>query len=138
MNAAVSQGVRVDHDTETYLQSSARVRPLRDWICIEVLDWRPSSYLEVMYFGKPLRGRVLVIGPGRYPIKYNGPKGLRTESWESGEREPAVFVPITVKVGEIIELGGLELRGYLFTSFYWGPRKCLMVREADVAIVYDD
>jgi len=133
VNAAVSQGVRVENDTSTYLPATATVRPTRDHICIEPLDWRPSTILDVMYFGKPLRGRVLAVGPGRYPIRYNGRKGLRSKSWDSKS-----FRPTEVKVGEIIELGGLELRGYLFTSFYWGLRKCLMVREEDVAIVHED
>lgn len=121
-------GVRVGHELLDGIPATENVRPLRDQIVLEPLDWEPSKIIAVAYTGKPLRGRVLAVGPGRHPIKYNGPKGKRTKSWESKH-----FQPMEVKVGDVVELGGLEIGGYLHTRFRWGGKDCIMVREPDVA-----
>lgn len=128
----IQAGTRVDNDTITRIPATAKIRPLRDQLVVEPLDWEPSRILNVVYFGKPLRGTVRAVGPGRYPIKYNGRKGQRTKSWDSTR-----FRITEVKAGDVVELGGLELRGYLFQSFLWGDRRCILCREEDVAIVYD-
>jgi hypothetical protein len=125
-------GVRVGNESITSVPAEASVRPLRDHLVVEPLDWRPSSTIEVVYNGKPLRGKVRAVGPGRYPLKYDGPKGKRSKSWEGKS-----YLPTEVKVGDIVELGGLELRGYLFQTFRWGSKEVIMCREQDVAIVYD-
>ena len=123
-------GSRVSNKTLTIVPKEATVRPLRDRIVIEPLEWKPSKLIEVVYTGETLRGRVKAVGPGRQPLKYDGPKGKRTKSWES-----ARFIPTEVKVGDIVELGGLEIRGYLFTSFLWGDKEHIICQEADVAAV---
>jgi co-chaperonin GroES (HSP10) len=125
-------GARATNRTLTMVPHNAEVKPLRDRIVIEPLDWKPSQYLEVVYTGETLRGRVKAIGPGRHPIKYDGPKGKRTKAWEAKQ-----FIPTEVKVGDIVELGGLEIRGYLFTSFLWGDKEHIICQEADVAGVVD-
>jgi hypothetical protein len=123
-------GVRIGNDTITGIPATAKLRPLRDVLIVEPLDWEPSGLLNVVYFGKPLRGRVLAAGPGCFPIKYNGRKGQRSKSWDSN-----VFRPTEVKVGDIVELGGLEIGGYLFESFLWGNKRCIRCREEDVAVI---
>lgn len=128
----MTHGVRIGNESNVIVASNERVRPLRDYLLIEPLAWHPSKILEVCYHGKPLRGIVRAVGPGRYPIKYNGPKGRRTKSWESKH-----FLPCDVKVGDIVELGGLELRGYLFTTLWVDGVEMVMCREADVAIVIE-
>lgn len=123
-------GARVSNKTLTIVPKEAKVKPLRDRIIIEPLEWKPSKYIEVIYRGETLRGRVKAVGPGRHPLKYDGPKGKRTKSWESTR-----FVPTEVKVGDIVELGGLEIRGYLHTSFLWGDKEHIICQENDVAFV---
>lgn len=123
-------GVRIGNETLAGIPAEMNVRPLRDQVVLEPLDWEPSNIIAVAYRGKPLRGRVLAVGPGRFPIKYNGPKGKRTKSWDSKH-----FQPTEVKVGDIVELGGLEIGGYLHHTFRWGGKECVMVREPDVAMV---
>jgi co-chaperonin GroES (HSP10) len=125
-------GVRVGNESITSVPAEAHIRPLRDNIVIEPLDWKPSSTLEVVYTGKPLRGRVRAIGPGRYPKLYNGPKGRRSKTWDSKS-----FRPTEVKVGDVVELGGLEIRGYLFATVRWGSKEVIVCSEQDIAIVYD-
>jgi hypothetical protein len=128
------RGKRIGHETFDAIPESSRVRPLRDTVIIEPLEWRPSKIIDVAYSGKPLRGIVKAVGPGRYPIRYNGPKGKRTKSWESKN-----FLPCTVQVGDLVELGGLELGGYLFETFRWGEKEHVIIREVDITgIVCDD
>jgi len=125
-------GVRVGNESITCVPAEARIKPLRDQIIVEPLEWNPSKLLHVVYTGKPLRGIVRAVGPGRYPKKYDGPKGKRTKTWDAKS-----FLPTELKVGDIIELGGLEIRGYLFQTIRWGSKEMIVCQEADVAIVYD-
>lgn len=127
---AIQAGTRVLNDTVTRIPASAKVRPLRNGLVVEPLDWHPSNILNVVYYGQPLRGIVRAVGPGKYPKRYNGRKGQRTKSWDSSH-----FVPTETKVGDHVELGGLELRGYLFQSFLWGTRRCINCTEDDVAFI---
>jgi hypothetical protein len=129
MPAGIS-GVRLGNETFDAVPESSRIRCLRDQIVLKPLEWRPSAVIDVAYFGKPLRGEVLSVGPGTYPKRYNGRKGQRSKTWDS-----KAFRPTEVKVGDIVELGGLEIGGYLHTTFRWGATECVMVREEDIAIV---
>jgi len=126
-------GKRLGNETSTYVAKSQQIRPLRDHIIVEPIDWAPSQILKIVYHGKPLRGVVRAVGPGCHPLKYNGPKGRRNKSWYS-----AIYQPTDVKVGDIVELGGLELRGYLFHTFLWGSKEHILCREADVAMVIEN
>jgi co-chaperonin GroES (HSP10) len=127
------RGKRIGQECWDSVPESAKVRPLRDAIVIEPLEWKPSQVVAVAYFGKPLRGLVKAVGPGTYPKRYNGPKGKRTKVWDS-----RAFLPTEVKVGDIVELGGLELGGYLFQTFRWGEKEHVICREADVTGIVDE
>lgn len=141
-------GVRMGNETNTFVPAQSRVRPIRDQIVVEPLQWKPSKIIAVEWHGKPLRGIVRAAGPGRYLIQYASgpphalewhpvhhppPKGKRTAS-----RESKIFRPCDVKVGDIVEFGGLEIRGYLWTTFVWGAVECVLCREEDVAIVVEE
>ena len=127
-----NRGVRIGNETSDLIPESARIKPLRDQIILEPLEWCPSDIIRVAYTGRPVRGVVKAIGPGRYPLKYNDRKGKRTKSWLGKH-----FIPTEVKVGDIVELGGIELgtgalRGYAFQSFLWGTKEHLICSERDV------
>lgn len=131
------RGVRLGNETSNYIPESAAIRPLRDQIVLEPLEWRPSQVIDVAQQGRPVRGIVKAIGPGRYPLKYNGRKGARTKSWLGKH-----FIPTEVKVGDIVELGGIELgtgalRGYAFQTFLWGTKEHLICSERDVTGIVD-
>lgn len=126
-------GVRVGNETTTCIQANENIRPLRDQIIVEPLAWEPSKIIDVVYRGKPLRGVVRAVGPGVYPKRYNGPKGKRTKSWDA-----KCFRPTDVKIGDIVELGGLELRGYLHTTILWGTKEMVLCREEDVCGVVEE
>ena len=122
------RGVRVENNLNAYIPEDCAIRPLRDQIVVEPLPWAPSSIIEVVSHSKPLRGIVRAVGPGIYPKRYDGRKGARTKSWDA-----KAFRPCDVKVGDIVELGGLELEGYLHNTFLWGTKQMVMCREEDVA-----
>ena len=128
------RGKRIDHRTTTLVPESEGIRALRDAIIVEPLEWVPSKILWAAYTGFPLRGLVKAVGPGTYPKRYDGPKGRRTKMWESKS-----FRATEVKAGDIVELGGLELGGYIgFTTFLWGSKEHLICREEDIVGIVND
>lgn len=136
--APLKFGVREGHESLYAIPASSRIRPLRDQIVVEPLSHNPSSVIEVVdNHTKPLRGRVLAVGPGCYPWLYKGKDGRWSQSVPKGERtaqkpSPA-FRPCDVKVGDIVELGGLEIGGYLHPKVRWGDKEVVICREEDVA-----
>jgi len=127
-----SPGVRVGNETFDSIAESERIRPLRDTIIAEPLEWNASKVIRAEWWGKAIRARVLAVGPGRYPLRYNGRKGVRTKCWES-----KAFRPCDVKVNDIIHLAGLEIGGYLHTTLRWGKKTVVMCREEDIAGIED-
>ena len=126
----IEDGVRVGNESHTVIPEEAVIRPLRDQIILEPIPWPFSDTIEVVYTGRPLRGKVKAIGPGIFPKRYNGPKGVRTKSWDS-----QAFRPCDVKVGDIVQIGGLSLGGYLFQTFYWGMKQHVICSERDVTAI---
>ena len=122
--------MRIGNETITHVPAEARIRPLRDHIVVEPLEWEPSKIIAVAWLGRPLRGIVRAAGKGHYPKRYNGPKGKRSKSWDA-----KCFQPCDVKVGDVVELGGLEIGGYLFQTFWWGSKEMVLCREADVTLI---
>lgn len=126
------EGLRIGNELDVCVPEDQRIRPILDRILVEPLPWRPSRHIEVVYGGHALRGTIRAIGPGHNPIKYNGPKGKRTLRWFSHR-----FRPTQLKVGDVVELGGLEIRGYLFHTVMWGTKEHVICREEDVVWVYE-
>lgn len=122
-------GVRISPKRIEIIDAHETIRPLRDQIVVKPLPWEPSPYLkskgiEIVWHGKALRGEVLAVGPGCYPKQYSKD---RSKSWDS-----KIFRPCDVKVGDIVELGGLEIKGYDFPEVRWGSQSVIVCREADV------
>ena len=128
-----SRGQRFGGETCTVIGDHETLRPLRDTLIVEPLDVIYSRYLIVRNTHKPLRGRVLAVGPGHYPKRYDhAEKHKRTKTWDSKR-----FLPTEVKVGDIVELGGSEIEGYAFEAHLWGEKRILVCTERDVAGVVD-
>jgi co-chaperonin GroES (HSP10) len=125
-----SMGTRVGNEVLDFVSDQETIRPLRDVIIVEPLEIDHGTSLAVVYRGKPLRGRVLAVGPGVYPRRYDGSKGKRTKSWLS-----KCFRPCDVKKGDVVDLGGGEIGGYLFQTVRWGTKEVVMCREADVCVI---
>jgi co-chaperonin GroES (HSP10) len=123
----------LNHDSNTDIPANANIRPLRDQIIVEPLNVVLSQHIIVHEDLKPVRGIIKAVGPGHYPMKYDHEdKAKRTQMWKAD-----VFQPTTVKVGDVIELGGVEFQGYKFPTVYWGGKLHLICREADVSGVLD-
>jgi chaperonin GroES len=130
---AIDRGTRITNALLTFVNADETIRCLRDHIVVEPLDIDHGTMLELVYRGEPVRGKVLAVGPGHFQKRYDGPKGKRTKSWDSKH-----FTPCDIKVGDVVDLGGLELNGYLFTRVLWGSKDVVVsTREADVAIAID-
>lgn len=126
-------GLALSHKSGATIPASSDLRMLKDWLAIEPLDYLMSARVFVAHETKPVRGIVRSVGPGCHPKRYDKPtKHERTKMWES----PA-FRPTTVQIGDEVELGGIEHRGYAFQTFYWGDRLHLMCREEDIAGVVE-
>lgn len=125
--STIERSVRLGNECFDSLPASAKLRPLRDQIIVEPIPWPFSDIIEVVYTGRPLRGRVLAVGPGHYRKLYDGPKGRRTKTWDS-----KYFTPCDVKKGDIVQLGGLDMGGYLFQTIRWGKKEVVICSERDV------
>jgi len=131
MSAVLQQsGIRLRRKRVDVILATETIRPLRDQIVVKPLPWEPSPYLkskgvEIVWQGGVLRGEVLAVGPGHYPKQYNKD---RSKCWDS-----KTFQPTDIKVGDIVELGGLEIHGYdHWLHIQWGTDTVIIAREADV------
>lgn len=137
---SVNYGTRIGNELLTWIPADQQIRPLRDQILIEPLPLDLNSSLEVVYRGKPVRGIVRAVGPGRYPIKYLDSLGRPTQ--KRGDRKTLIlskhYRPCDVKVGDVVDIGGLDIGGYLFPLIRWGAMEIVICREEDVALVDED
>jgi len=131
-----SRGAALSHKTLTFVPADAKIRPTQDHIVVEPLPHYYSATIEVVTEQKPLRGTVLAVGPGLYPKRYDhSDKHKRTKYWDG-----KVFRPTQVKVGDVVDLGGVDVQGQSFQDFQtlkWGDRFCLIASERDVTGVVD-
>lgn len=113
------------------------LRPLRDQIVVKPLDWTPSKTITVAGSTlKTLRGTVVAVGPGAYLRHYchrNLPDGRR-ERW--AVKETNRRVPMELRIGDIVELGGLENGGYAFQEVVIGTEKHVICQQQDVVGVH--
>lgn len=123
----IGYGARLRNEYNAFIPADEKIRPLRDQIVVEPLESNFSTIIDAQWDGEVIRGKVLAVGPGVYPKRYNGPKGKRTKSWDS-----KAFRPCDVKVGDIVQLGGLEIGGYLHINCLWGHKRVVICREEDV------
>lgn len=112
------------------------LRPLGDRMVVKPLDVHWSDHIIAVRRGRPVRGEVVAIGPGEHAKRYQkDEKGNR----KSFSRTRA-FRPTEVKVGDIVELGGLNIFdgiGYQFTEIIYNGVKHLICSEKDVAAVVE-
>lgn len=118
--------------TEVVCDRVSQFRPTGDRILLKPLAWEPSKIIEVVRHGRPLRGEVMAIGPGHHPAKYKHRNGKKLMDYSR------LFRPTEVKVGDIVELGGLNIfdgKGYDFTEVIVGNEAMVVCTERDVAMV---
>jgi hypothetical protein len=119
--------------------AAERIEQLRmrgDRMLVRPLKWEPSKIIEVVRHGRPLRGEVLAIGPGHYPTS----KRVKQADGRQRVEFSKNFRPTEVKVGDVVELGGLNVfdgKGYQFTEVLVGNETLLICSERDVAMVVE-
>jgi hypothetical protein len=129
-------GVTLDGQAEI-LPAGTKLRLLRDRILVRPLDWNPSSVIQVIRHGRALRGVVESTGPGRYYRRY---RPHPTDRNKRQYTERGTFIPMQVKPGDVVELGGLNAfdgLGYNFPQVVIGTETFIIAQEQDVAFVDD-
>lgn len=116
------------------------LRMLGDRILLKPLDWDASKTIIAIRHGRPVRGEVKAIGPGCYPNRYQSGKRDGKDFRKSYATK--AFRPTEVKVGDIVELGGLNVfdgKGYIpLLEVMVGTELHIICSEKDVACVRDD
>jgi hypothetical protein len=136
-NVISGGGKRIGNELLSFVKADEQIRPLRDQIVIEPLPLDLNTTLDVVYTGKPVRGKILAAGPGLYCRKYFDSQGNPTQ--RRGDRKTSKlskhFRPCDVKVGDVVDIGGLDIGGYLFPLIRWGDKDVVIAREEDVCLV---
>lgn len=122
------EGVRIESQRHEIIPSSEQVRPLHDYILLKPIPWEPSGTIQIAgNTRRTLCGEVIATGPGCFPLRYNRE---RSKSWHS----PA-FRQTEVKVGDIVELGGLQFDGYSFFKLTIGHEEFMLCRDEDICAI---
>ena len=133
------RGVSLNQDNLDIIPAHVKLRPTGLKMIVEVLDTVFSRYLIVKSGDKPMRGIVKAIGPGENPKKYDQPRRFAGDNSATPKRSKFVyssrFQAPTVKIGDIVNLGGYENRGYSFPSFIWGDKLHIHAHENDVCFI---
>ena len=123
-----SPGVR-QHDKSLNFIAGA-VRPLREKIIVKPLPPALSQTIAADWNGEAVRGQVIAIGPGTHPRIHE--KGVKDgKPWRT-VRDLKAFRPCDVKVGDIVQLGGMEIGGYLWPHIMINGEDHIICSEQDV------
>lgn len=129
-------GVRLGCRAVNFVAPEARLRPLRDQLIVKPLPLALSDRLRADWHGEVVRGRVIAAGPGCYPNIHS--RGFKDGKPYHTIRESKVFRATEVRVGDVVELGGMELGGYLWPKVWCDGDWCVICREEDVAVLHED
>ncbi len=131
-----SPGVRISDKTINFVAKAERIRPLRDQIIVKPLPLRFSPTIKAEWRGEAIRGEVIAAGPGCFPNLHS--RGTKDGKPYHTIRQSKHFRPTEVKIGDVVELGGMEIGGYLFPKVWVDGEWCVICREQDVAVLHDD
>lgn len=109
-------------------------RMLHDRMLLRPLPWKPSATLDVVRFGRPVRGEIVAIGPGEYPKKYKRNREGQKTSFEYSKH----FRPTELKPGQVVEIGGINIfdgDGYKFEEYVVNHETLILCCEKDVCLV---
>ena len=129
------RGIRQGGETAYSIPPGTKLRPLRDQIIVKPLPLKYSKIIDCEYTGKPTRGEVVAVGPGKYANIHE--RGTRDGKPYHTIRQSKYFTPPELKPGDIVELGGLQIGGYLFEQVGIDGVPHVICQEADVAVVHE-
>jgi co-chaperonin GroES (HSP10) len=121
-------GIR-KHDTSLNFVSGT-IRPLREKIVLKPMQPHISQTIAANWNGEAVRGKVVAIGPGTYPRIHE--KGFKNGQPYRTVRDLKAFRACEVKVGDVVQLGGMELGGYLWPHIMIDGEDHILISEQDV------
>ncbi|CAB4121076.1 GroES chaperonin family [uncultured Caudovirales phage] len=127
------RGIRHGGETVHSIPAGSRLRPLRDQIVVRPLEIKLSETIIADWSGKPSRGEVIAVGPGHYPNIHE--RGERHGQPYHTVRQSKHFSPTQLKPGDIVQLGGMGIGGYLFQQIGIDGVDHVICREADVCLI---
>ena len=133
--SALKSGVRLADKALNFVAPTCRLRPLRDQIIVYPVSLWLSDTLCADWTGEVIRGRVIAAGPGCYPNIHS--RGFKDGKPYHTIRQSRVFRPTEVKVGDLVELGGMEIGGYLWPKVWVEGAWCVICQEQDVAVLHE-
>lgn len=127
-------GAILDHNVVDYVPATSNVRPTQDRIVVEPVERQWSDIIYVANEGRPFKGIVRAVGPGKYRLGYKDEQGRITHERKKRKQvyETKAFVPTSVKVGDTVYVAGNEEGGFAYQMFYWGEALCFIATERDV------
>jgi hypothetical protein len=133
-----SPGVRVHDKSLNFV--SGEINPTEDWLLIKPMPPHLSQTIAADWNGEAVRGKVIEAGPGKYPNIHKryfkpGKDGRPIEVREI--KKSKVFVPTEVKPGDVVQLGGMSIGGYLWKHVLVNGEDHIWAMEADVCGVED-
>jgi co-chaperonin GroES (HSP10) len=110
---------------------SGQIRPLREKLIVKPLPPALSQTIAADWNGEAVRGQVVATGPGTHPNIHE--KGTQDGKPYRRVRQLKAFRPCDVKVGDIVQLGGMEIGGYLWPHILIDGEDHIICSEQDVA-----
>jgi co-chaperonin GroES (HSP10) len=122
------RGVRLHDKSLNFVKG--QIRPLHDQLVLKPLPPSLSQTIAADWNGEAVRGQVIAKGPGKYPNIHE--KGFKDGKPWRRIRQSTQFRPTEVQIGQIVQLGGMEIGGYLWNHVYIDGEDHIMCMEADV------
>lgn len=124
-------GVRLADKSLNFV--TGQIKPLRDQLIVKPLPPHLSQTIHASWNGEAVRGEVIAAGPGKYP-------NIHTRFYKDGKevrqvRQSTQFRPTQVKPGDIVQLGGMEIGGYLWNHIIVDGDDCILCTEQDVTFI---
>ena len=124
----MKSGVRLADKSLNFV--SGEVRPLKERLVVKPMPPALSQTIAADWNGEAVRGQVVAVGPGTYPRIHA--KGIKDgKPWRT-VRDLKAFRPNDCKVGDIVQLGGMEIGGYLWPHIFIDGVDHILVSEQDV------
>jgi hypothetical protein len=121
-------GVRLADKSLNFVQG--QIRPLREKLIVKPLPPHLSQTIQADWNGEAVRGEVIARGPGTHPRIHE--KGTQDGKPYRRVRESSAFRPCDVQVGDIVQLGGMEIGGYLWPHIQINGEDHILCSEQDV------
>jgi hypothetical protein len=129
----IERGVRLADKSLNFV--TGQIRPLREKLIVKPLPPALSQTIRADWNGEAVRGEVIAAGPGTHPRIHE--KGTTDGKPWRRVREGRAFRPCDVKVGDIVQLGGMEIGGYLWPHITVNGEDCIICSEQDVCGIED-